>query len=83
MWFGESMAKALFEAMQRLFSLSRDEIFDNNKLLEIAGGAFGQSVVSTALDSHHFVCGGCDWALRASVVSTSSDASQLCLKRLS
>ncbi|TKF97376.1 flagellar biosynthesis protein FlhB [Vibrio sp. F13] len=39
MWFGESMAKALFETMQRLFSLSRDEIFDTNKLLEIAGGA--------------------------------------------
>ncbi|MEZ9719798.1 flagellar biosynthesis protein FlhB [Vibrio cyclitrophicus] len=39
MWFGESMAKALFEAMQRLFSLSRDEIFDTNKLFEIAGGA--------------------------------------------
>ncbi|PMG34261.1 flagellar biosynthesis protein FlhB [Vibrio splendidus] len=39
MWFGESMAKALFEAMQRLFSLSREEIFDPNKLLEIAGGA--------------------------------------------
>ncbi|WP_061039274.1 flagellar biosynthesis protein FlhB [Vibrio coralliirubri] len=39
MWFGESMAKALFEVMQRLFSLSRDEIFDTNKLLEIAGGA--------------------------------------------
>ena len=39
MWFGESMAKALFEAMQRLFSLSRDEIFDTNKLLEIAGGS--------------------------------------------
>jgi len=39
MWFGESMAKALFEVMQRLFSLSRDEIFDTNKLLEIAGGS--------------------------------------------
>ncbi|UTT85255.1 flagellar biosynthesis protein FlhB [Vibrio pelagius] len=39
MWFGESMAKALFEAMQRLFSLSREEIFDTTKLLEIAGGA--------------------------------------------
>ncbi|CAK3764864.1 flagellar biosynthesis protein FlhB [Vibrio crassostreae] len=39
MWFGESMAKALFEAMQRLFSLSRDEIFDTSKLFEIAGGA--------------------------------------------
>ncbi|MBE8607060.1 flagellar biosynthesis protein FlhB [Vibrio sp. OPT10] len=39
MWFGEPMAKALFEAMQRLFSLSRDEIFDTNKLFEIAGGA--------------------------------------------
>ncbi|MEC7941129.1 MAG: flagellar biosynthesis protein FlhB [Pseudomonadota bacterium] len=39
MWFGESIAKALFETMQRLFSLSRDEIFDTNKLLEIAGGS--------------------------------------------
>ncbi len=61
MWFGESMAKALFEAMQRSFSLSRDEIFDTNKLLEIAGGAFGQLAVSTVLDSHHFVRGCCDW----------------------
>ncbi|WKY58791.1 flagellar biosynthesis protein FlhB [Vibrio sp. SNU_ST1] len=39
MWFGESMAKALFETMQRLFSLSREEVFDATKLLEIAGGA--------------------------------------------
>ncbi|MDN3699995.1 flagellar biosynthesis protein FlhB [Vibrio artabrorum] len=39
MWFGDSMAKALFEAMQRLFSLSRDEVFNTNKLLEIVGGA--------------------------------------------
>ena len=39
MWFGESMAKAQIEVMQRLFSLSRDEIFDTNKLLEIAGGS--------------------------------------------
>lgn len=39
MWFGESMAKALFETMQRLFSLSREEVFNTTKLLEIAGGA--------------------------------------------
>ncbi|MEZ8191146.1 flagellar biosynthesis protein FlhB [Vibrio sp. 1F279] len=39
MWFGESMAKGLFETMQRLFSLSREEVFDTTKLLEIAGGA--------------------------------------------
>ncbi|MDN3614423.1 MAG: flagellar biosynthesis protein FlhB [Vibrio gallaecicus] len=39
MWFGESMAKALLEMMGRLFSLSREEIFDVTKLLEIAGGA--------------------------------------------
>ncbi|MFA0115740.1 flagellar biosynthesis protein FlhB [Vibrio sp. 10N.261.46.E11] len=39
MWFGESMAKAMFETMQRLFSLSREEVFDATKLLEIAGGA--------------------------------------------
>ena len=39
MWFGESMSKAMFETMGRLFSLSREEIFDTSKLFDVAGGA--------------------------------------------
>ncbi|HAS6171498.1 TPA: flagellar biosynthesis protein FlhB [Vibrio vulnificus] len=39
MWFGESLARALFKAMVRLFSLSREEIFDPSKLFDIASGA--------------------------------------------
>ncbi|MGL0924717.1 flagellar biosynthesis protein FlhB [Vibrio vulnificus] len=39
MWFGESLARALFKAMGRLFSLSREEIFDPSKLFDIASGA--------------------------------------------
>ncbi|MCG6271145.1 flagellar biosynthesis protein FlhB [Vibrio vulnificus] len=39
MWFGESLARALFKAMGRLFSLSREEIFDPSKLFDIATGA--------------------------------------------
>ncbi|WP_122034127.1 flagellar biosynthesis protein FlhB [Aliivibrio sp. EL58] len=39
MWFGEDVAKALFSIMERFFSISREEIYDTNKLLEIVGGA--------------------------------------------
>ncbi|AXX59145.1 flagellar biosynthesis protein FlhB [Vibrio vulnificus] len=39
MWFGEGVARALFNAMGRLFSLSREEIFDSSKLFDIASGA--------------------------------------------
>ncbi|MDK9779449.1 MULTISPECIES: flagellar biosynthesis protein FlhB [Vibrio] len=39
MWFGESLARALFSIMSRLFALKRDEIFDVAKLFDIAGGA--------------------------------------------
>lgn len=39
MWFGEDVARALFSIMERFFSISREEIFDTNKLLEIVGGA--------------------------------------------
>ncbi|MDN3697856.1 MULTISPECIES: flagellar biosynthesis protein FlhB [Vibrio] len=41
MWFGDGLAKALFEAMGRMFTLSREEIFNASKLLEIAAGAVG------------------------------------------
>ncbi|MUK36059.1 flagellar biosynthesis protein FlhB [Aliivibrio fischeri] len=39
MWFGEDVARALFSVMERFFSISREEIYDTNKLLEIVGGA--------------------------------------------
>jgi len=40
MWFGDTLASKLFSVMGRLFSLSREEIFDVGKLLEIASTAF-------------------------------------------
>ncbi|PMJ91393.1 flagellar biosynthesis protein FlhB [Vibrio sp. 10N.261.55.A7] len=39
MWFGESLGKELFNSMSRLFTLSREEVFDMSKLGEIAVGA--------------------------------------------
>ncbi|KFI11322.1 flagellar biosynthesis protein FlhB [Vibrio coralliilyticus] len=41
MWFGESLARALYTVMGRLFDLSRDEIFDLPKLFDIALGSMG------------------------------------------
>lgn len=41
MWFGDGLAKALFETMGRMFTLSREEVFNASKLLEIAAGAAG------------------------------------------
>ncbi|MFV0449370.1 MAG: flagellar biosynthesis protein FlhB [Vibrio sp.] len=39
MWFGEALASGLFASMRRLFSLSREEIFDLEKLFDIASSA--------------------------------------------
>ena len=39
MWFGEALAGGLFASMRRLFSLSREEIFDLGKLFDIASSA--------------------------------------------
>ncbi|MBF8999502.1 MULTISPECIES: flagellar biosynthesis protein FlhB [Vibrio] len=39
MWFGESLAKGLMVVMKRLFSLSREEVFNLSKLFDIALGA--------------------------------------------
>ncbi|WGV99532.1 flagellar biosynthesis protein FlhB [Vibrio sp. YMD68] len=41
MWFGEALGKELFEGMSRLFSLSREEVFDMSKLGDIANGVLG------------------------------------------
>lgn len=38
MWFGEGLARALATVMERLFTLSREEIFDQVKLMDIALG---------------------------------------------
>ncbi|NAX40508.1 flagellar biosynthesis protein FlhB, partial [Vibrio sp. V26_P1S5P106] len=38
MWFGDLLARGLYRMMGRLFSLSREEIFDSSKLFEIIGG---------------------------------------------
>ncbi|MDV7103208.1 flagellar biosynthesis protein FlhB [Vibrio sp. TH_r3] len=42
MMFGETLAKGLWAAMTRLFTLSRNEIFDTTILLDIASGALAQ-----------------------------------------
>ncbi|EGU48261.1 flagellar biosynthesis protein FlhB [Vibrio ichthyoenteri ATCC 700023] len=41
MWFGDGLARALFEVMGRLFKLSREEIFDLDKLFDIVLGSLG------------------------------------------
>ncbi|MCG3760090.1 flagellar biosynthesis protein FlhB [Vibrio cincinnatiensis] len=40
MWFGDRLARGLYSMMERLFSLSREEIFDSSKLFEIIAGTF-------------------------------------------
>ncbi|MBH9741498.1 flagellar biosynthesis protein FlhB [Vibrio navarrensis] len=49
MWFGEPLARALFKIMGRLFDLTREEIFDTAKLLDIAGGAITALLVPLLL----------------------------------
>jgi flagellar biosynthetic protein FlhB len=39
MWFGESLSRAMSSMMSRLFSLSREEIFDLTKLFDILSGS--------------------------------------------
>ncbi|MDW6093494.1 flagellar biosynthesis protein FlhB [Vibrio rhizosphaerae] len=39
MWFGEGLAKALYRSMGRLFTLSREEIFDLPKLFDVLFGS--------------------------------------------
>ena len=41
MWFGDWLSRSLYTLMGRLFSLSREEIFDLTKLFDIAFGAMG------------------------------------------
>ncbi len=39
MWFGDDLARALYSVMGRLFDLSREEVFDQTKLFDIALGS--------------------------------------------
>ncbi|MDC0611032.1 flagellar biosynthesis protein FlhB [Vibrio sp.] len=49
MWFGQSLAKDIYRMMSRLFNLSREEVFDMNKLFDIASGAVISIVLPLAL----------------------------------
>ncbi|MCA2014848.1 flagellar biosynthesis protein FlhB [Vibrio tritonius] len=49
MWFGGALAKGLLVSMRRLFSLSREEIFDIGKLIDIALGSFSQLLMPLIL----------------------------------
>lgn len=45
MVFGKTLANGLWTVMSRFFSLSRDEIFDTDKLLDIASGAVSHLIL--------------------------------------
>lgn len=49
MWFGNTLARHLYSMMSRLFSLSREEIFDLYKLFDIASGAIGAIVLPLSM----------------------------------
>lgn len=49
MLFGDGLAHALLVAMARLFSLTREEIFDLSTLFEIIGGALTQLIMPLLL----------------------------------
>ncbi|MDA0148065.1 flagellar biosynthesis protein FlhB [Vibrio sp. LaRot3] len=49
MWFGEGLARALFNIMGRLFNLQREEIFDQTKLFDIALGSLGALILPLLL----------------------------------
>ena len=49
MWFGEMLASRLYTTMGRLFSLSREEIFDSSKLFDIIAGALTHLILPLIL----------------------------------
>ncbi|MFB9134883.1 flagellar biosynthesis protein FlhB [Vibrio olivae] len=49
MWFGDALANGLFQVMGRLFTLSREEIFDVPKLFDIVLGALGSLILPLLL----------------------------------
>ncbi|CAH0534100.1 Flagellar biosynthetic protein FlhB [Vibrio stylophorae] len=49
MWFGQSIGEGLAAVMRRLFSLSRDEVFDFPKLLNILFQALGSLLIPMSI----------------------------------
>lgn len=49
MWFGEMLASRLYTTMGRLFSLSREEIFDTSKLFDIIAGTLTHLILPLIL----------------------------------
>lgn len=49
MWFGEPLARALYSSMGRIFSLSREEVFDTGKLFDIALGSLSSLLLPLIL----------------------------------
>ncbi|MCG3730483.1 flagellar biosynthesis protein FlhB [Vibrio cincinnatiensis] len=49
MWFGDRLARGLYSMMERLFSLSREEIFDSSKLFEIIAGTLADLLLPLLL----------------------------------
>lgn len=45
MWFGTLLAKALYTVMTRMFTLSREEVFDSHKLIDIISGSLGHLIM--------------------------------------
>ncbi|MGF1739658.1 flagellar biosynthesis protein FlhB [Vibrio profundum] len=45
MWFGTLLAKALYTVMTRMFTLSREEVFDSHKLIDIISSSLGHLIM--------------------------------------
>lgn len=45
MWFGTLLAKALYTVMTRMFTLSREEVFDTHKLIDIISSSLGHLIM--------------------------------------
>ncbi|GAL33199.1 flagellar biosynthesis protein FlhB [Vibrio maritimus] len=49
MMFGEGLARALFSSMARLFTLTREEIYDPTKLFDVVLGALSSLLLPLTL----------------------------------
>ncbi len=49
MWFGDALARGLYSVMGRMFNLSREEVFDHVKLLDIALGSLTSLILPLLL----------------------------------
>lgn len=49
MWFGDALARSMYQIMSRLFTLSREEVFDFTKLMDIISGALVSMILPLTL----------------------------------